>query len=171
MRSVILFRHGKSDWQTDTAGDDRRRPLSRRGQLAARTMGRFLALAGEVPDTAITSPALRASETLRLAKEAGDWNCPELSREGLSGDVNSVLEEIQAATPVTGVLLVVGHEPTLSQLAEFLTGGGSVRLPTGALVRVDLDVAEWTQAGPGCGQIAWLVLPRLFPKGSFDFAR
>jgi phosphohistidine phosphatase len=171
MRSVILFRHGKSDWQTDTAGDDRKRPLSRRGQRAARTMGRFIALAGEVPDAAITSHALRASETLRLAKEAGDWNCPELSREGLAGDVNSVLEEIRAASPVTGVLLVVGHEPTLSQLAEFLIGGGSLRLPTGALARIELDAAEWTQVGPGCGQVAWLVLPRLFPKRSFDFAQ
>lgn len=134
-------------------------------------MGRFLALAGEVPDAAITSPALRASETLRLAKEGGDWNCPELSRERLLGEVSSVLEEIRAASPVTGVLLVVGHEPTLSQLAETLIGGGTLRLPTGALARIDLDVAEWTQVGPGGGQIAWLVLPRLFLKRRFEFAQ
>jgi phosphohistidine phosphatase len=134
-------------------------------------MGRFLALAGEVPDAAITSPALRARKTLRLAKEAGSWNCPELSREGLSGDIGTVLEEIRAASSVTGVLLVVGHEPTLSQLAEFVIGGGALKLPTGALARIDLDVAEWTQVGPGCGHVAWLVLPRLFPKRSFDFAR
>jgi phosphohistidine phosphatase len=170
MRSLILFRHGKSDWQTDTEGEDLRRPLSQRGRRAARTMGRFLALAGEVPDSAITSPALRATETLRLAKAAGGWSCPELSREGLSGDVSAVLEEIRAAPAVAEVLLIVGHEPTSSHLAEFLIGGGSLRLPTGALARIDLNVADWTNAGIGSGQLAWLVPPRLFPKRSFDFA-
>ena len=170
MRSVILFRHGKSDWQTDADGDDRQRPLSRRGQRAARTMGRFLILTGEVPDSAITSPALRATETLRLAMEAGGWNCPVRWREGLSGDVSSVIDEIRAELPVTKVLLVVGHQPTSSQVAELLIGGGSLRLPTGALARVDLDVDQWTSVGPGCGQLTWLVPPPLFPKRSFDFA-
>ena len=171
MRSVIMFRHGKSDWQTDTAGDDRMRPLSRRGQKTARTMGRFLVLASEVPDAAITSPALRATETLRLAMEAGGWNCPVQRREGLFGDVRSVIEEIRAELPVTEVLLVVGHEPTCSEVAGFLIGGGSLRLPTGALARIDLDVDEWTNIGPASGQLSWLVLPRLFPTKSFDFAK
>jgi phosphohistidine phosphatase len=170
MRSVIMFRHGKSDWQTDTAGDDGLRPLSRRGQKAARTMGRFVALAGEVPDAAITSPALRATETLRLAMEAGGWNCPVRRRERLFGDVRSVIDEIRAELPVTEVLLVVGHEPTWSQVAEFHIGGGLLRLPTGALARIDLDVDEWANVARASGQLSWLVIPRLFPKKSFDFA-
>ncbi len=171
MRSVILFRHAKSDWQVDVAGDDLARPLSKRGRKAAQSMGRFLGLAGQVPDVAITSPALRATETLRLAKEAGRWSCPEQSREGLYGDVSAVLEEIRAASAETGVLLLVGHEPTSSQLAVLLAGGGSLRLPTGALIRIDLDVPDWKSVGIGCGQIAWLVIPRLFAKGDFEFAQ
>jgi len=170
MRSVIMFRHGKSDWQTDPDGDDRMRPLSRRGQKAARTMGRFLVLAGEVPDAAITSPALRATETLHLAMEAGGWTCPVRRREELLGDVRLVIEEIRAELPATEVLLVVGHEPAWSGVAGFLIGGGSLRLPTGALARIDLDVDEWTNVGRASGQLCWLVLPRLFPKKSFDFA-
>jgi len=137
---------------------------------AARTMGRFLTLAGQVPDAAITSPALRATETLRQAKEAGGWDCPELSREELSGDVSSVLGEIRTASPLSEVLLLVGHEPASSLLAEFLIGGGALRLPTGALVRIDLEVAEWTDVTGGVGRIAWLVPPRLFPKRNFAFA-
>ncbi|HMF03267.1 MAG TPA: phosphoglycerate mutase family protein, partial [Acidimicrobiia bacterium] len=76
MPALILFRHGKSDWDAADAGDDRARPLARRGRKAAERMGRFLARAGQVPDVAITSPALRAAETLRLAMEGGGWSCP-----------------------------------------------------------------------------------------------
>ncbi|MHB1893157.1 MAG: SixA phosphatase family protein [Candidatus Dormibacteria bacterium] len=168
MRSLIMFRHGKSDWQADTAGDDR--PLSRRGQKNARTMGRFLVLAGEVPDAAITSPALRATETLRLAMEAGAWNCPVRSHEGLLGDVGSVIEEIRAELTATELLIIVGHEPTWSETVEFLIGGGSLRLPTGSLARIDLDIDEWTNVGRARGQLSWLVVPRLFPEQGFDFA-
>ncbi len=170
MRSVIMFRHGKSDWQADTAGDDRLRPLSRRGQKTARTMGRFLARAGEVPDAAITSPALRATETLRLAMEAGGWNCPVRINEGLLGDVRAVIEEIRTEVTATEVLIIVGHEPTWSETAGFLIGGGSLRLPTGALARIDLDIDEWTNVGRASGRLSWLVGPRLFPEKSFDFA-
>ncbi len=137
---------------------------------AARTMGRFLTLAGKVPDAAVTSPALRATEPLRLAKEAGGWDCPERSREELSGDVSSVLGEIRAAAPLIEVPLLVSHEPASSLLAEFLIGGGALRLPTGALARIDLNVADWTDVAGGVGRIAWLVPPRLFPKRSFEFA-
>jgi len=133
-------------------------------------MGRFLGLTGDVPDAAITSPALRATETLRLAMEAGGWSCPVRSRESLLGDVRSVIEEIRAELTATEVLIVVGHEPTWSETAEFLIGGGSLRLPTGALARIDLDIDEWTDVGPASGQLSWLVVPRLFPKKSFDFA-
>ncbi|MFZ0995258.1 MAG: histidine phosphatase family protein [Candidatus Dormiibacterota bacterium] len=164
MRSVILFRHGKSDWQADTARDDRKRPLSRRGQRAARTMGRLLALTGEIPDAAITSPAQRATETLRLAKEAGGWNCREQSSARLLGDPASVMEEIRGASSEAAVLLLVGHEPCLSQLAELLIGGGSLRLPTGALARIDLDVEAWIDVSGGVGQLVWLVAPRLVAK-------
>jgi phosphohistidine phosphatase len=170
MRAVIMFRHGKSDWQADSADDEQMRPLSRRGQRSARTMGRFLSLAGEVPDAAVTSPALRAKETLRLAMGAGGWDCPVRTREGLFGDARSVLEEIRAQLPATDVLLVVGHEPTWSEVAELLIGGGALSLPTGALARIDLNVDRWTQVGPASGQLSWLVRPRLFPKKSFGFA-
>jgi phosphohistidine phosphatase len=167
MRSLIILRHGKSDWYSETAGVDRMRPMSRRGQKTARTMGRFLVLASEVPDAAITSLALRATETLRLAMEAGDWNCPVRGCEGLFGDVSSVLDEIRAESPVTEVLLVVGHEPTSSEVVQFLIGGGSLRLPTGALVRIiptsttgQTSDAPWATRKalpadrPGCGNSA-----------------
>ena len=38
MRSVIMFRHGKSDWDVDY-GPDHDRPLAKRGIKAAKKMG------------------------------------------------------------------------------------------------------------------------------------
>jgi phosphohistidine phosphatase len=125
-------------------------------------MGRFLAEADEIPDAAITSPATRATETLRLAMDAGDWTCPVRECESLYGQgVDGLWEGIHGSTNSVDVLLAVGHEPTWSEAVESLTGGGQVRMPTAAMARIDFEGNDWRQLQPGCGVLTWLVTPRL----------
>lgn len=167
MPALILFRHGKSDWDAGDAADDHTRPLARRGQKAARRMGKFLARAGQVPDAAITSPAVRAADTLRLAMAGGGWSCPVRTADALyRGGVAGLLAEVQQEPAATGVLLAVGHEPTWSTALTALVGGGEVRFPTAALARVDFDADGWDAVAPGTGVLAWLVVPRLLATNS-----
>jgi phosphohistidine phosphatase len=161
---LILLRHGKSDWQADY-GDDRSRPLAQRGRKAAKRMGRFLSRAGQVPDAAITSPAVRADDTLRLAMEGGGWTCPVRMAPALyRGGVPGLFGEVRNEPATTDVLLAVGHEPTWSEAVAALIGGGEIRFPTGALARIDLDVDAWDEIAPGTGVLAWTIGPRLLGK-------
>ncbi|HEX9992654.1 MAG TPA: histidine phosphatase family protein [Acidimicrobiales bacterium] len=157
MPALLLLRHGKSDWDAGTKDEDRQ--LTARGRRAAKAVGLFLTRIGAVPDMAVTSPAERARTTLDLAVEAGRWPCPvrvagELYRRG----PESVLTLVRAEDPSTTSLLLVGHEPTWSAVVESLTGA-AVRLPTGTLVRIELE--RWTDAVVGGGSLTWLVPPRL----------
>ena len=125
-------------------------------------MGRFLASAGQVPDAAITSPAVRAEATLGLVMAAAAWSCPARSAEALyGGGVAGLLDEVRSEPTATRVLLVVGHEPTCSEAVALLIGGGQVRLPTAAVARIDLEVQRWDEVGPGAGVLVWSVVPRL----------
>jgi phosphohistidine phosphatase len=161
MPALILLRHGKSDWDADYGGDDRARPLARRGRKAAQQMGRFLARARQVPDAAITSPALRAEDTLRLAMEGGGWSCPVRTAAPLyGGGVSGLLTEVRKERDTTDVLLAVGHEPTWSEAVVALIGGGEIRFPTGALARVDFEVDRWDEVGPGTGVLVFCIGPR-----------
>jgi phosphohistidine phosphatase len=162
VRVLLLLRHGKSDWDAGSGADDRQRPLASRGKKAARTIGRFLADAGQVPDLALTSPAVRAESTLRLAVAEGDWDCPTHVVDALyGGGVGSLVDVVRDTADDVHLLLVVGHEPTWSETASRLIGGGHLRFPTGALARLDLDVETWADVAPGCGELAWSVNPRL----------
>jgi phosphohistidine phosphatase len=162
MPSLILLRHGKSDWDADYGGDDRARPLARRGRRAAQQMGRFLARARQIPDAAITSPALRAADTLQLAMEGGGWTCPVRTAAILyGGGVSGLLAEVRQEPSATGVLLAVGHEPTWSEAVAALIGGGEIRFPTGALARIDFDVDRWDEVGLGTGVLALCIAPRM----------
>jgi phosphohistidine phosphatase len=158
--TLVLLRHGKSDWSA-AGGDDRGRPLAKRGRRAARLAGELLVEARLVPDLALTSPAVRAATTLELAMEAGGWHCPVLVREELyGGGLDGALATVQAQPDSASVVLLVGHEPTWSQLIGLLVGGGRHRMPTGALAAITFEV-PWRQVGRGDGELTFLVPPRL----------
>ena len=167
MRRLVLLRHGKSDWEAD-APTDHARPLAARGVRAAQTMGRLLTSIGQAPDLVVSSSAERALATARLAAEAGGWTCPIESSDDLYLTFpQSVLNNVKATPPDVGSLMLVGHEPTWSTVAELLTGG-DVRVPTGTAVGIDIEARSWLEVAPGRGTITWVLPPRLFTDNGLD---
>jgi len=165
MARLLLMRHGKSDWEA-AYGGDHERPLASRGRLAARAMGRFLTAADLQPALAIVSSAVRARTTAEIAAEAGGWSCRIEVRESLYlAPPQEVLELVRQCNDEVEPLLVVGHEPTSSQLLSLLTGGTQARFPTAAIVCVETHVSRWAQLRPGAGQLRWLVTPKLVQLG------
>lgn len=160
MKHLLLLRHGKSDW--DTGHDaDHERALTRRGRKSAALMGTYLSRIGQEPDLVLTSSAVRARTTAELAGEAGHWTCPRRVLPELYGaSVADVLRCVSVQDNRLARLLVVGHEPTLSDLLSGLVGGGRVRVPTAALACVEVDVDRWCDVKLGLGELQWLVVPR-----------
>lgn len=161
MLSLILFRHGKSDWNASFSSDHER-PLAARGIAAARCMGRFLAQSDQTPGLAISSSAVRARETLKLAAEAGGWDCPLRIESALYETApNAVLNWLQELDGAPSQLLLTGHEPTWSDLAGDLIGGALLRIPTGAMLRIDFDQERWSRVNFGQGELRWLMPPKV----------
>lgn len=159
MRSLILFRHAKSDWDAAYTGDHDR-PLAARGRRAAACMGRLLARLDQVPDLAVSSTALRARDTVQRAARAGRWRCElRLDARLYETTADEMLAWLHAMDDDPACLLLTGHEPTWSTFAGQLVGGGSLRLPTGAMLRIDFD-AHWDQVGFGRGSLRWLLPPK-----------
>src|SRR5690606_13584723 len=129
LKTLLLLRHGKSDWAADYAGDHER-PLKGRGRRDAARVGRFLAAYGPPPDRCLTSTAVRARTTLRLAHEAGGWRAPvEETAELYHAYPETVLSVLARVDDGVGTLLVTGHEPTLSETVARLVAprsGGAV---------------------------------------------
>lgn len=168
MLRLFLLRHGKSDWEAPFE-DDHERPLAGRGRHASELMGRFLAKIAAAPGRVISSSAVRARSTAELAAEAGGWDCPlDLTLSVYQAGPEDVLEAIRRRGGREASLLVVGHEPTFSRLAALLIGGGSLRLPTGALACIRFGCDAWEEIEPGKGELAWLVTPKLLVRAGFE---
>ncbi|HJS71801.1 MAG TPA: histidine phosphatase family protein [Acidimicrobiia bacterium] len=146
MKTLLLMRHAKSDWDADY-GTDHDRPLNERGRRSARAMGQLLAEKGLQPDLILSSTALRARSTAMLADEAGRWGSEILLDETLYGGGTGAVIEAAASVPDVGRLMLVGHQPTWSMLVLALTGE-RVDMKTATVAVVDLDIIEW-RALPG----------------------
>ena len=159
MPSLMLLRHAKSDWGADF-GDDRSRPLNRRGLRSAEAMGRFIADCGLAPELMLVSPAVRTASTAELAMESGGWGCRLERTPGLYGaDPSYVLTLIRGVSGVERVM-VVGHEPAMSGFVEKMTGS-RLRMPTAALASLSLTYGRWADASWGAAEVELYVRPRL----------
>lgn len=164
MRTLLLLRHAKSDWDAP-AGGDHERPLNKRGRKAAALVGSFLARTGAVPDLVLTSSAVRARTTVELAAAAGRWTSKiDITSDLYETTPAAVLALLQRQPGAAQTVVLAGHEPTWSSLVSLLIGGGTVRMPTAAVAAIELDVESWDEVAPGRGKLLWLVVPRLLEE-------
>ena len=159
MKTLLLLRHAKA--QRGTGGDDAARPLTPEGEEAAARLGRFLAAAGIRPDVLLTSPAVRASATLALVAAAAGWATPQQERPFYETTSAGVLASLRELPGEVDLALAAGHEPTWSETASRLVGGGSLKLATGAVAAIGLDIKGWGELAGGRGELLWLLPPKL----------
>nr|MDT0663394.1 histidine phosphatase family protein [Micromonospora sp. DSM 115978] len=134
-RKIVLLRHAKAE--RPDGGPDIERELIARGRADAMAAGAWLAQAGLRPDEVICSPASRTRQTwLAVAELLGVTVDPVTGNAASSapgpavryeppvygGSPARLLKLLQAADPAANTLLLVGHNPTISDLSVLLAG-------------------------------------------------
>lgn len=128
-------------------------------------MGIFLQNADLVPGRVLTSTAVRAKETLKMAMREGKWTCPVLESRALYfSPTSGILSAIQEQPDSSESILLVGHNPTWEELISELVGGGGFRMPTAALAGISFMTENWQNVEPGKGFLQFLVTPKLLKK-------
>lgn len=148
--TLILLRHGKSDWSGQHSDLDR--PLAVRGRRQAPETGRWLAGHAEPIELAVTSPARRARSTWKLVS-AELSRPPEVrvDERVYSWHVADLVEVVHGLPAQVHRAALVGHNPGLEELVLALTGQ-DVRMPTSAVAVVQLP-GPWDGAGAGTGSL------------------
>lgn len=166
MRRLLLLRHGKAD--RHSAGGDRERPLTGRGEEDARRVGAFLREAGMTPELAVASNARRARQTLERTLEAFPGHVTHLIENTIYLATRDHLVEVLRQTPdKVHTLLAVGHNPGFAELADWLAGSGDAEelahmrasYPTAALAILDFDAEHWSEVRRGAAKLYRFVTP------------
>jgi phosphohistidine phosphatase len=156
---LLVFRHGIAE-QHAADGTDASRALTAEGVERTRAAARGLARIADPLDVILTSPRVRAVQTATEAAAA--FRCTVEVLEALSGGPPSDTLRALAARGEQSVM-IVGHEPTLSELVEQVCTGGS-----------RLGFVDMRKAGCACLEVGfqpggdvtaatllWLATPRI----------
>ena len=159
MLSIIIFRHGKSDW--DAIYDmDHNRPLSKRGYKAAKIMGRYLKKIDQIPDKVISSSAIRAKDTAGIAIRHGKWSSMlSIESKIYGGSSETLLDIIHHLDKKTKSVCLVGHEPTCSSFISLCTFH-SQRFTTASMAKINFRADKWNKIEFGRGSLEWIKSPK-----------
>ncbi|MGH9377448.1 MAG: phosphohistidine phosphatase SixA [Terriglobia bacterium] len=164
---VYLMRHGvAADREPGGSSDDAKRPLTLEGKLKLRAIAKGLKRLGVEWDWIVTSPLKRAIETADVVAEELEMAAPRDLCEALApGDGSAQkLFSFLAQHPERSRVLLVGHEPSLSELASELMGANhAARLAfkKGGCCLIAYDESPSAKAP---GLLAWWLTPRLLRK-------
>jgi phosphohistidine phosphatase len=163
MRRLFLLRHAKAVPATDPLTDSAR-PLAERGLRDARLIGERLRQHPVHPDLILSSPAVRALQTAEIVAATLDYAREEitLERRLYLAEPATLLAVIAAQSTENETLLVVGHNPGLTDLAHQLLPAFDVDdLPTCAVVGLEYDnVNGWAEVATAAPAFAYYDFPK-----------
>lgn len=168
-RQLLVLRHAKSAWDTAVVSDFDR-PLSKRGKRDAPRLGGWLRQQGLVPDLVVSSPAKRARKTTtKVCRELGipkQEICWEPRIYGATTE--TLVQVLSECRSDAAIVLLVGHNPGLEDLLDYLCGDDHLvptdgkLLPTAALARLRVT-AEWKYLEPNCATLVSIMRPSSLP--------
>ena len=146
---LTLVRHAKSS-RDDMSLEDFLRPLNDRGKRDAPEIGRRLRESGVQPDLIVSSPAKRAIKTAKMI--ACEIDFPEAdileAEEIYEAEAGELLKLLQGLPAEKRDVLLVGHNPGVTDFANLFLQTGIDNMPTCGVVRLAFDAQHWRDIFP-----------------------
>ena len=130
-KTLILMRHSKAE---EGHGIDHDRELSSRGERDARAAGAWLRDEGLLPDLVICSTAVRTRQTWDAAVRGGaQTEFLEYRKSVYQGGPTALVETVREDAGDMASVLVIGHNPTMAEVATRLCDGAGSTMAHEAL--------------------------------------
>ena len=149
MKRVYIVRHGKSHWdQLDLS--DIERPLRKRGIKNSEDMSAHMLDLGWIPDLILSSPAVRAYDTAKIFADTLEvrGSSFKVDEKLYLPDFPSLLKFILYLSDEVESVMIVGHEPSLSNLVNHFLPNNLEKLVTGSLTALTFKTNEWREVSP-----------------------
>jgi phosphohistidine phosphatase len=162
MKTLYIVRHAKAIQTSEI--DDFDRELTTIGYNDAIKVGKRLAVINIKPDVILTSPAKRAMQTAKIIAE--EINKSELdiksNRNIYEGDMNNIIDLIKLLPDDNEQVMLVGHNPTLKILADFLYEKKVEWLPKCGVIALELNINSWKNVNIKIGTLLFFTHPKEF---------
>jgi phosphohistidine phosphatase len=150
LRELILLRHAHAE-AAPLDGNDAERPLSVRGRTEATQAAARLLARGLVPDLVLFSPAVRTRQSAEILRTALGLPLAAFREAGplYLASATMLRAQIAAVEPNIHRLMIIGHNPGLSELAEALDPRlRNTVLVNAGYVHINIGGAGWRSVVP-----------------------
>uniref|UniRef100_Q3AP00 Putative phosphohistidine phosphatase, SixA n=1 Tax=Chlorobium chlorochromatii (strain CaD3) TaxID=340177 RepID=Q3AP00_CHLCH len=163
MKTLYLIRHAKAS-SGNNFGGDFERPLHATGIQGARFMGELLKTNGVLPDAVITSSALRTRSTATILCEILGFPAERIEErmEIYEGGAMRLLSIIQHISESCSTAMLIGHNPTITELTSVLSGRAQGGMATGGVAHLQFQVEHWSEVVAGCGTLVAYQFPQAY---------
>lgn len=152
VRILYLLRHGQA--VSDFYMKDFDRPLTTYGINQLTQLGTVLQMTGIHMDKIYCSPANRTRQTLDVILEKiGSHSPVEFRDEIYEASVRTLFDLVTKTEESIKTLLLIGHNPGISYLVDYLTSGAFGDMSPGKLVKIIFQDLEWGQISKGLGYL------------------
>ncbi len=154
--SLLLIRHAQA--QNKSFGEsDFDRSLTNEGIQQSMKLGFFLKNEDKSPDMVVSSAANRAVNTAILLGEQIGFNAEDIVKNDslYEGSVRIFLNAINVLNDSNKRVAMIGHNPIIIYLAEYLTGEVIDSFPPSSLVEISFPFDSWKLASEKTGTIEY----------------
>lgn len=162
IKTLFLLRHAKAmDKVSDQKDIDR--DLDSIGLQNSTRMGINFSNKSLQFDMIMSSPAQRARQTASLIAEQIKYNTDKIhyNDEIYEASVRSLLQVVNRLKDEWNSVLLVGHNPSISYLSEYLTRSELGDITTCGVVRIEFDIDSWSEVSEGNGDLVTYEYPDL----------
>jgi phosphohistidine phosphatase len=153
-KRLILVRHGNSN-RSISPGSDYTRTLSQTGIEEAQEMAFRAKNRKFITNVIVSSPAIRAISTARIF--AGIWGADIqniITQDSIyESTIKSLLQTVNTLDEDADTVAIFGHNPEISDFAEYLTGSGFYQMPTCGLAVIDFKFETWKHISSNTGSM------------------
>ena len=159
MKNLFLLRHAKSSW-SDPSIADFHRPLSKRGISNALSLSKYISEHQIIFDLILSSPSERTQATLDLIFTEKDFLSKiKFQKVIYHAEMSALLELLKDQNNLKKNILVIGHNPGLHLLIEYLTKTLIEKLPTCGFVKLS-NFDSWKDLDANILDLKFFVTPR-----------
>jgi phosphohistidine phosphatase len=144
LKTVYILRHAKSSWSNPGLADIER-PLNKRGKKDAPLMANVMKRFNYFPEMIILSPSVRTQATVKpIVKtlKLKEYQL-EIDESLYHGYYDNYEEIIRQLDPELKSVMLVGHNPGITFIANSCTGPILDNVPTCGLLVIQSEIEDW----------------------------
>ena len=164
MKTLYIVRHAKSSWKVKDIPDEER-PLLEKGKKRTKKIIDHFHDRDITINYLVTSHAVRALETAKMLAKGLNYPSDKIriDKRLYHADSDELLNEFYDIPPRFSSVMLVGHNPALTNFVNLFIKPKIDWIPTSGVVGIEFDTDKWEEIVEAKSRLKFVIFPKMLP--------